>query len=217
MQITARKLMVAVAVLAVACGGKKPPEQPAPAPGPSAEEQAQERARQDSIDAANRARAEQERKAKEAAERDAAIRAAAERDAAMRAAAEREAALHASLMQDLGTMIHFDFDKSKIKPEDEPNLNRKVAILAANGGVHIRIDGHCDERGSAEYNLALGNRRAASAKRYLVKHGISADRIETVSYGEEHPLDPGHNRKAWALNRRDEFEVTSGAEHLVAP
>jgi peptidoglycan-associated lipoprotein len=213
MHNTTRRLMVAAAVLAVACGGKKPPEQPAPAPGPTAQEQA----RQDSIDAANRARAEQERLAKEAADRDAAIRAAMERDAAAVAAAEREASLQASLMQDLGIMIHFDFDKAKIKPADEANLKRKVAILAANGGVQIRLDGYCDERGSAEYNLALGNRRAASAKRYLVDHGVSADRITTASYGEERPLDPGHNETAWALNRRGEFEVTSAPDRLVAP
>jgi len=213
MHNTARRLMVAAAVLAVACGGSKPPEQPAPAPGPTAEEQA----RQDSIDAANRARAEQERLAKEAADRDAAIRAAMERDAAAVAAAEREASLQASLMQDLGIMIHFDFDKSKIKAADEANLKRKVAILAANGGMQIRVDGYCDERGSVEYNLALGNRRAASAKRYLVDHGVSADRITTASYGEERALDPGHNESAWALNRRGEFEVTSAPDRLVAP
>jgi len=213
MQTTARRLMVAAAVLAVACGGSKPPEQPAPAPGPTAEEQA----RQDSIDAANRAQAEKEQMAKEAADREAAIRAGMERDAAAVAAAEREANLQASLMQDLGIMIHFDFDKSKIKPADEANLKRKVAILAANSGAQIRIDGYCDERGSAEYNLALGNRRAAAAKRYLVDHGISADRITTASYGEERPLDPGHTETAWTLNRRAEFEVTSAPDRLVAP
>ena len=213
MQTTARRLMVAAAVLAVACGGSKPPEQPAPAPGPTAEE----KARQDSIDAANRAQAEKERMAKEAADREAAIKAGMERDAAAVAAADREAALQASLMQDLGIMIHFDFDKSKIKVADEGNLKRKVAILAANSGVQIRVDGYCDERGSAEYNLALGNRRAAAAKRYLVDHGVSADQITTASYGEERPLDPGHNETAWALNRRGEFEVTSAPERLVAP
>jgi peptidoglycan-associated lipoprotein len=197
--------MIAAAVLAVACGGKKPPEQPTPT-GPTAEEMAA-KARQDSIDAANRARAEQERMAKEAADR----------DAAMRAAAEKEAALRASLMQDLAAMIHFDFDKSDIKPEYESNLTRKAAILAANTGARIQIAGHCDERGSDEYNLALGNRRAAAAKRYLVNHGVNADRIETVSYGEERPLDPGHDETAWAKNRRDEFDVTSGADRLVAP
>jgi peptidoglycan-associated lipoprotein len=92
-----------------------------------------------------------------------------------------------------------------------------VAILAANSGAQIRIDGYCDERGSAEYNLALGNRRAAAAKRYLVDHGISADRITTASYGEERPLDPGHTETAWTLNRRGEFEVTSAPDRLVAP
>ena len=79
------------------------------------------------------------------------------------------------LMADIQAMIHFDYDKSDIKPEDQATLDRKAAILNANSDLKIRISGHADERGSDEYNLALGNRRALAAKRYLVNKGISAD------------------------------------------
>src|SRR5205807_5871502 len=93
-----------------------------------------------------------------------------------------------------------------------------VAMAAdLNPGLRIRISGHCDERGSDEYNLALGNRRATAAKQYVVSHGIDAGRIETVSYGEERPLASGHDEEAWAQNRRDEFEILSGGENLKQP
>src|SRR3989441_57493 len=112
----------------------------------------------------------------------------------------------------LATMIHFDYDKSNIRAEDAAVLDQKVAILQANPNLRIRISGHCDERGSDEYNLALGNRRATSAKQYVVSHGIDAGRIETVSYGEERPIAQGHDETAWAQNRRDEFEILSGGD-----
>jgi len=117
----------------------------------------------------------------------------------------------------LATLIHFDFDKANIRAEDAAVLDQKIAILQANPNLRIRISGHCDERGSDEYNLALGNRRATSAKQYLVSHGIDGGRIETVSYGEERPLAPGHDEAAWAQNRRDEFEIISGGEALRQP
>jgi len=90
-------------------------------------------------------------------------------------------------------------------------------VLAANSGVKLRIAGHADDRGSDEYNLALGNRRAAAAKRYLENKGIDASRMEVVSYGEERPLNPGADESAYAQNRRDEFEITAGGDNLVAP
>ena len=117
----------------------------------------------------------------------------------------------------LGTMIHFDFDKANIRSGDAGTLDQKIGILQANSGVRIRIAGHCDERGSDEYNLALGNRRATAAKQYLVSHGIDAGRIETQSFGKERPLDPGHNEDAWSKNRRDEFEITGGGDGLRQP
>ncbi len=117
----------------------------------------------------------------------------------------------------LATLIHFDYDKSNIRPEDASILDQKVAILQANPNLRIRVSGHCDERGSDEYNLALGNRRATATKQYLVSHGIEAARIETVSYGEERPLAQGHDEAAWAQNRRDEFEIVAGGDALRQP
>jgi peptidoglycan-associated lipoprotein len=111
----------------------------------------------------------------------------------------------------LADPIHFDYDKSEVQAGDQAKLDRKLAVLTAHPRLAIRIAGNCDERGSDEYNLALGERRAAAAKRYLVAHGIAAGRIEIVSYGEERPLDGGHTEDAWARNRRDDFVVTRGA------
>jgi peptidoglycan-associated lipoprotein len=98
--------------------------------------------------------------------------------------------------------IHFDFDKYDIRPGDAEILNENGALLMKYPTVKIQIEGHCDERGTVEYNLALGERRANSTKRYLISLGISSDRISTISYGKERPLDPGHNEEAWAKNRR---------------
>jgi peptidoglycan-associated lipoprotein len=100
---------------------------------------------------------------------------------------------------------------------DMANLDRKAAILNANSGLRIRISGHADNRGSDEYNLALGNRRAAAAKRYLTSKGIADGRIDIVSFGEEKPVAMGEDEGSWSQNRRDEFEVTSGGENLVTP
>jgi peptidoglycan-associated lipoprotein len=123
----------------------------------------------------------------------------------------------AEVLSELGTMVHFDFDKSDIRPEDTWTLDRKAAILNLNSGLTIRVSGHCDERGSDEYNLALGNRRANAVKTYLTNKGIAADRIEIVSFGEERPIAPGHDEDSWAQNRRGEFEATAGAMNLRKP
>lgn len=109
-----------------------------------------------------------------------------------------EAALKAAV-------LHFDFDKDIIKPEGQDTLQRLGGVLQRNPEVTIQIQGNCDERGTEEYNLHLGMRRASSARQYLVGLGIEANRIDTISYGFEHPVDPNHNEKAWALNRRDDF------------
>ena len=103
--------------------------------------------------------------------------------------------------------IHFDFDKYDIRLEDTESLKQNAAVLKRFPSVKIQIEGHCDERGTGEYNLALGERRAHSAKEYLVSLGVDENRISTISYGKEKPLDPGHNEEAWAKNRRDEFVV----------
>ena len=103
--------------------------------------------------------------------------------------------------------IYFDFDKDILKPAARATLAKKAAWLRANPEFKVRIEGHCDERGSNEYNLALGERRALAAWKYLNALGISGNRLITLSWGEERPADPGHNDDAWAKNRRDEFKV----------
>ena len=110
-----------------------------------------------------------------------------------------------SLLKD----IHFDFDKYDIRPGDAALLKENAALLNKYPNVKIQMEGHCDERGTVEYNLALGERRANHAKNYLVSLGISPARISTISYGKEKPLDPGHNEAAWAKNRRAHTVVTA--------
>jgi len=109
---------------------------------------------------------------------------------------------------DLLKDIHFDVGKYDIRPEDTEILKEVVTFLTKHPNVKIQIEGHCDERGTLEYNLALGERRANSAKNYLISLGISEDRIFTVSYlRKDVPLDPGHNEEAWAKNRRVHFII----------
>jgi peptidoglycan-associated lipoprotein len=106
-----------------------------------------------------------------------------------------------------GKSVYFDFDKSFIKPEYRPVLEEKAGLLKDNPNIHIRIEGNCDERGTNEYNIALGERRANSAKSFLVSLGISPDRVETISYGEERPLFLSHDEDSWSKNRRDDFLI----------
>jgi len=103
--------------------------------------------------------------------------------------------------------IYFDFDKSTLTPAAQDNLLRKAEWLRENPDATVTIEGHCDERGTNEYNLALGDRRAESAKAFLVDLGIDPMRLTTISYGEERPVDPRHTEEAWAKNRRDHFVV----------
>jgi peptidoglycan-associated lipoprotein len=110
-----------------------------------------------------------------------------------------------SLLKD----IHFDFDRYDIRPIDAAILKENAALLNKFTNIKIQIEGHCDERGTVEYNLALGERRATSAKNYLVSLGVASVRISTISYGEEKPLDPIHNEEAWAKNRRAHTLVTA--------
>lgn len=103
--------------------------------------------------------------------------------------------------------IYFDFDKSNLKPEAQETLKKKAEFLRNNPSFALLIAGNCDNRGTEEYNLALGERRADSAKQYLIALGISGDRIKTISYGELRPADSANNEVAWALNRRDTFKL----------
>ncbi|GMR04327.1 MAG: peptidoglycan-associated lipoprotein Pal [Thermodesulfobacteriota bacterium] len=102
--------------------------------------------------------------------------------------------------------VHFDFDKYTIRDEDKKILAMNAKWLRLNPDVRVRIEGHADERGENEYNLALGEKRAMTVKNYLKRLGVDANRISIISYGEEKPLDPGHNEEAWAKNRRAEFK-----------
>lgn len=103
--------------------------------------------------------------------------------------------------------IYFDFDSATLSDSARSTITANAAVITRNPGVKIRVDGHCDERGSDEYNLAIGERRAKAAAQYLKSLGVGADRITTLSYGKEKPADPGHDEAAWAKNRRDEFTV----------
>ena len=197
-------VLMGLGVALYAACGKNPDPDAMPAPQANA----------DSIAAAERARADSEaaaaaRRAQEEAERIAQQRAADSAAAVAAAAAE--------VRNMLASMIHFDFDRATLRSDDMGALDQKVAILTANPDLRIRISGHCDERGSDEYNLALGNRRATAAKSYLVSHGIDASRIETASFGEERPVAMGHDEDSWAQNRRDEFEILSGGDVLRRP
>jgi peptidoglycan-associated lipoprotein len=183
-------MLFTAAAFAAACGGGPPPEEPAPEPTP-VDEPLPEPAPAD--DSAERERMERERMAREAAERGRTVAA------------------------DLAAMINFDYDQAVVRPADQATLDRKAAILVANPNVKLRISGHADERGSDEYNLALANRRAAAAKRYLENKGVDGSRLDVISYGEERPLNPGSDENAYAQNRRDEFEVTAGGDNLTAP
>jgi peptidoglycan-associated lipoprotein len=104
-------------------------------------------------------------------------------------------------------IIHFDFDRSDIRPGDAKILDANAAWLSANPKLLLLIEGHCDERGTSEYNLALGERRAKATQAYLVSRGVQAERITTVSYGEERPLCTERTEKCWATNRRAQFLV----------
>jgi peptidoglycan-associated lipoprotein len=105
--------------------------------------------------------------------------------------------------------LFFVLDSSDVSAEGQQVLQANAAVLKKYPGMQVTIEGHCDERGTAEYNLALGERRALSAKNYLVSLGIPADRVKTVSYGKEFPFDAGHDDAAWQNNRRAHFVITA--------
>jgi peptidoglycan-associated lipoprotein len=196
---------VAAILIAAACGGG----QPEIVPGPDPDSIAREQARRDSI-AAAQARADSIRRAQEEEER---IR--RQRTADSIAALRRETE---EVRQMIARMVHFDFDRYAIRPgEDTQVLEQKLAVLQTNANLSLEITGHCDERGTDEYNMALGMRRANASKQFLVDRGIAESRITVRSRGEEVPVDSGHNEDAWAQNRRSEFRVTAGGDVLKRP
>ncbi len=132
---------------------------------------------------------------------------------AARLAAERERAV-ANARAILEQRVHFDYDESTIRPDTEQVLRQKVEILRASPAVQIRIEGHADERGSVEYNQALGNRRAQAVLDFFTQQGLPASRFQTTSFGEERPLVNESNEAAWAQNRRAEFVIFSGGDQI---
>jgi len=163
--------------------------QPAPAPAPVPVAAPAPTVNQDSIDRANRLRDSLA--------------------AAERALADARALLNAP--------IYFDFDKSEIRSDAKSALDSKLPLLRANPSMKIRIEGNTDSRGSNEYNMALGLRRANAAKRYLASQGIEAARFDVVSYGEERPVDQGTTEDAYQKNRRDDFVITVGSDNMTVP
>ncbi len=105
--------------------------------------------------------------------------------------------------------VHFAFDSSVVNPSERPKLDDMAAYMRENPGNVITIEGHCDERGTAEYNRSLGERRAQACREYLTGVGADAGKLQTISYGKEKPADPGHGEEAWAKNRRAEFIITN--------
>lgn len=188
-------LLMLPLVLVGACRKKKPAD-----PGPAVDttatlrvptgmsDEERERLRADSIRLADEAR-ERERRAREAA-------VAVARDA-------------------LTDIVFFEYDSDEINATAESKLQSKAAVLRANPGVRIRVEGHCDQRGSTEYNLALGQRRAEAVRAYLINLGIDGSRISTLSYGKERPLVEGEDEDSFARNRRAEFSLTGGTLNTV--
>jgi peptidoglycan-associated lipoprotein len=185
-------LFLLIASLPLAACSKKQPAvvQPPQPTQPDTVGQGAARARADSIAAAERARA-----AAEAAAREATARATAT----------------------LQEMVFFDYDVSELRQDAQETLGRKVPILRANPGLTLRVTGHADERGSLEYNLALGMRRAQAVKDYLAGFGIDGARVQIDSMGEDQPLEQGSNEEAWARNRRAEFGITAGGAVITVP
>lgn len=166
--------------------------------------------------ASEAARVEREREAREAKERELArlreeeLKKPAGGDLEKTLVTKKEPGIEGEVFESkLLKDIHFDFDKYDVRPVDEAVLKENAAFLKNNPKMKIQIEGHCDERGTVEYNLALGERRANNTKKYLVFLGIPSDRISTISYGKERPLDKGHNEEAWARNRRAHIVVLS--------
>lgn len=190
-----RLILPVLAVLMVAACSQDPPPPPQPT-GPTAEEL--EQMRQDSI-----RRAREAEEARLRAEEEARRRAEAE------AAAAREAAI-ASLRAKLTAAVYFDYDESAIRPDAQALLREKAEILRANPSLTIRIEGHADERGSTEYNLALGTRRAEAVRQFFANFGIAADRLTITSYGEERLARRGTTEEDHQMNRRGEFAITGG-------
>ena len=159
-----------------------------------------------------RAKEEAEAKARKATA-DSLARIEAEEEARARAEAEAKAKAEAEarakeIARRTFSEVYFDYDRHNVRDDQKATLAEHVKKLNDNPEFQVTIEGHCDERGTIEYNLALGQRRADSHKKFLAKAGIDAGRLGTISYGKERPVDPGHDEMAWSKNRRTETRVT---------
>jgi peptidoglycan-associated lipoprotein len=194
---------------ATACAKKEPPPPPTPMVDSTAIRDSINRARmeqmrRDSISRAEEARRRQQQIADSIANANRMMAEAAERDAA-------------AMRSTITTVVNYDFDKADLRPDTRAALDMKIPILVANPALTIRIAGHTDSRGSGEYNLQLGQRRAAAARDYLAARGVAASRVELVSYGEERPVCQMADEGCWSQNRRAEFEITAGGSPLRKP
>jgi peptidoglycan-associated lipoprotein len=218
-----RAAALAALLVAAACSRTPPPGAAAPQAAADSAAAAAQRdslalaARRDSLATAARrdsalaaARADSAARVAREASRADSVRAQVQRNAVEEPAAVRSG-LDSAASAELGATLYFEYNRSDLTAAAVAVLERKLRVLQGAPRLAIQVAGHCDERGSDEYNLALGERRAASVLRYLVEHGIAAGRLSVMSYGEERPLDPGHTEEAWAKNRRAEFTVTEGA------
>ncbi|MEP6831962.1 MAG: OmpA family protein [Gemmatimonas sp.] len=130
---------------------------------------------------------------------------------------ESEAAITTRLRAVILETVYFEYDSDLIRADAQTMLEKKVPLLNANPTVKLQIAGHCDNRGTDAYNLALGRRRAEQVKRFLTDRGVDASRIETISFGSERPAVQGEGEDVWSRNRRDEFTITAGGSVLKQP
>lgn len=152
--------------------------------------------------------------AREAARRDSI--AAAQRAATEAADRQRVAAV-ARAREALSDIVYFEYDSDALTQDAQAKLQTKIAILRANPSLRVQVEGHADERGSTEYNLALGQRRAETVRDFISSYGIDAGRVGTLSFGEERPIVEGTQESAWARNRRAEFSIAGGEIATVPP
>lgn len=188
-------VLVLLAGLGSGCSKKRVESSPA---SPAVEERMTEQQEKERMRQEEQARLEREKALQEQALADA-------REAEENAAVKKE---FNEAIVELGNLIHFDFDSFEIKQEYRPLLQTKAEILKKFDNVTMVIEGYCDDRGTEEYNLALGERRARAVYEFLILLGVAPERLSIVSYGEENPIDPGHNETAWAKNRRAQFRLT---------
>lgn len=192
-------IVALASVATLACHHAGPPTVAPVARAASADTSGVGRARADSI-------------ARATARRDSLAR-RARLDSIERANAGGRAAVEAARAT-LSAAIHFDLDHAEIRPDDRPLLDKKAALLVANPAIQLRVDGNADDRGSDEYNLALGMKRAVQVRQYLAEHGVDTARVATVSYGEEQPVCRQDEEPCWNRNRRDEFVIVAGGDNI---